>query len=86
MAAKKAYAKGARVRWGGGLQMRVCRDIKVVIIGESGVGKTAIMQRFVENKFNKTVQTLGVSFVVKEHRGLHMAIWVSIARATSCAY
>jgi GTPase SAR1 family protein len=50
--------------------------MKIVIIGSSGVGKTAMMQRFVENKFSSTAQTIGVSFVVKEHRGLHLAIWV----------
>jgi GTPase SAR1 family protein len=54
----------------------MCRDVKVVIIGDSGVGKTALMQRFVDNTFAKTQQTLGVSFVVKEHRGVHLAIWV----------
>ena len=34
------------------------------------------MQRFAENKFAKTINTLGVSFVVKEHRGVSLAIWV----------
>ena len=31
--------------------------------GEAGVGKTALMQRYVENTFSQTIQTIGVSFV-----------------------
>ena len=37
--------------------------IKIVLIGESGVGKTCIISQFVENKFNEDIQiTLGADF------------------------
>lgn len=43
---------------------RVC---KIVIIGETGVGKTCIMIRFVQNRFNKNqLSTIGASFAEKE--------------------
>lgn len=40
---------------------------KIIIIGDSGVGKTNIMSRFVSNSFsNDTKITLGVDFVIKD--------------------
>jgi Ras-related protein Rab-21 len=41
--------------------------VKVVLLGEGAVGKTSIVLRYVENKFNdKHVQTLQVgSFAIK---------------------
>eukprot|EP00054_Salpingoeca_dolichothecata_P004474 m.30747 g.30747 ORF g.30747 m.30747 type:complete len:207 (+) comp14627_c0_seq2:1-621(+) len=50
-------------------------DLKIVIIGESGVGKTAIMHKFVHDDFQSSKATIGVSFVLKEWKGLHLAIW-----------
>eukprot|EP00053_Salpingoeca_punica_P019914 m.204564 g.204564 ORF g.204564 m.204564 type:complete len:217 (+) comp17747_c0_seq1:3412-4062(+) len=52
-------------------------DIKIVIIGDSGVGKTAMMQRFVTDVFlDKQIEsTIGVSFIMKEWKGLHLALW-----------
>eukprot|EP00052_Salpingoeca_macrocollata_P001226 m.24498 g.24498 ORF g.24498 m.24498 type:complete len:211 (-) comp11208_c0_seq1:78-710(-) len=52
-------------------------DVKIVIIGDQNVGKTALMQRFVHDCFDKTQlkSTIGVSFVLKEWKGLHLAIW-----------
>lgn len=39
--------------------------LKIVIIGDSGVGKTAIRNWFVHEKFLKTKQTLGADFMSK---------------------
>ncbi len=37
--------------------------VKILILGESGVGKSSILQRFVEDKFNPTfTTTLGVDY------------------------
>ena len=40
--------------------------IKIVLIGESGVGKTSIIERFIENKFEENIDpSLGGSFFEK---------------------
>ena len=39
---------------------------KILTIGESGVGKTCILRRFVDNKFSKThLATIGIDFKAK---------------------
>lgn len=41
--------------------------LKVVILGDSNVGKSCLMNRFVSNSFNDhTLHTLGVEFLQKE--------------------
>ena len=41
-------------------------QIKLVLLGETGVGKTSIMQRFVENKFeDKSTASIGIDFSFK---------------------
>lgn len=40
-------------------------NIKVVLLGNSGVGKTCLLQRFVNNKFSDTPATIGATFVSK---------------------
>lgn len=41
--------------------------LKVVILGDSNVGKSCLMNRFVSNTFNDhTLHTLGVEFLQKE--------------------
>ena len=42
-------------------------EFKIILIGEPGVGKTAIMNKFILNEFKSSYQTtLGVEFKVKE--------------------
>ena len=44
-------------------------SFKVLTIGESGVGKTAIMKRYVENKYPKQhLSTIGVDYLSKDLR------------------
>ncbi|BET02186.1 RAB24, member RAS oncogene family [Nesidiocoris tenuis] len=55
-------------------------DAKIVIVGSSGAGKTALMERFVYSKFTQVrVQTIGATYVSKEvFRGkesIHLSIW-----------
>ena len=41
--------------------------LKVVIIGDAGVGKTSLLKRYVENKFSKEYRvTLGADFLNKK--------------------
>ena len=54
--------------------------IKLIIIGDSGVGKTNILTQFCENIFKDThVATIGVDFNVKtiqiEDKKLKLQIW-----------
>ena len=53
---------------------------KVVLIGETGVGKTSIISYFKDGKFNDSVEsTISVSFVSKEMnfngRNITLDIW-----------
>ncbi|KAI5952409.1 hypothetical protein KGF54_003276 [Candida jiufengensis] len=41
--------------------------LKVIILGDSGVGKTSLMQQFVNNKFSQQYKaTIGADFLTKE--------------------
>ncbi|KAJ7179442.1 P-loop containing nucleoside triphosphate hydrolase protein [Mycena filopes] len=41
-------------------------DSKIVIMGNSGVGKTSLLQRYTNNKFERTTSTSGAFFVTKK--------------------
>ena len=59
------------------------KDCKVVLLGESGVGKTSIISRFIHDIFNKEVLTsTSSSFVSKEivfkeyqNQAINFVIW-----------
>jgi small GTP-binding protein len=43
------------------------KEVKVILLGETGVGKTSIINRFISNEFiNDNTITLGSSFSTKE--------------------
>lgn len=45
------------------------KKAKTVILGDVGVGKTSIIQRYCKGTFNKkTTHTLGVDFVTKKEK------------------
>ncbi|KAI5955683.1 YPT53 [Candida jiufengensis] len=56
---------------------------KVVVLGESSVGKTSLVHRFTSNKFNNhTSNTIGAAFITKEfsstkepERKINLEIW-----------
>ena len=58
------------------------KGCKVVLIGESGVGKTSIISRYITNTFkSQMVSTLGANFVTKnvimedENQSIKFEIW-----------
>lgn len=43
------------------------RVVKVILLGDGGVGKTCLMTRFVHNKYDdQTYHTIGVEFLTRE--------------------
>lgn len=40
----------------------ISKFFKIVVIGDSGVGKTALIQRLTDNKFSQTSATVGVQY------------------------
>eukprot|EP00161_Ancyromonas_sigmoides_P024742 TRINITY_DN8139_c0_g1_i2.p2 TRINITY_DN8139_c0_g1~~TRINITY_DN8139_c0_g1_i2.p2 ORF type:complete len:262 (-),score=112.49 TRINITY_DN8139_c0_g1_i2:34-768(-) len=40
-------------------------DVKVVVLGQQGVGKTCLVSRYVDDKFEVTKPTVGAAFVLK---------------------
>jgi Ras-related protein Rab-7A len=54
--------------------------LKVIILGDSGVGKTSLMNRFVKNKFNMHYKaTIGADFMTKDitihDKSVTLQIW-----------
>ncbi len=50
-------------------------DLKIVVMGHGGVGKTTLIHRYIHNDFAETVSTLGASFVLKKWRKYYFGIW-----------
>ncbi|XP_072032268.1 ras-related protein Rab-20-like [Amphiura filiformis] len=50
-------------------------DVKVVILGDAGVGKTTFIRRYVERQFTENVSTVGAAFIMKQWANRHIAIW-----------
>lgn len=54
--------------------------VKILIIGDSGVGKTCLLMRFCENMFtNNHLTTIGIDFKMKtieiDSKKIKMQIW-----------
>jgi Ras-related protein Rab-7A len=70
--------------------------LKVIILGDSGVGKTSLMNQYVNQKFsNQYKATIGADFLTKEvmidDRLVTMQIWDTAGQVrpfliTSCRY
>ncbi len=54
--------------------------VKIILLGDSGVGKTSLMNQYVHNKFtNQYKATIGADFLTKDvlvdNRLVRMQIW-----------
>ena len=59
---------GGQQQWGGSSRQREQYDFlfKIVLVGDSGVGKTNLLLRFAKNEFNlESKSTIGVEFATK---------------------
>ncbi|CAE6455675.1 unnamed protein product [Rhizoctonia solani] len=61
-------------------QLPVLKDINVVIIGDSGVGKSALVKRFANDTFDSALTvTIGVEYLVKnvyfDDRAVQLKLW-----------
>ena len=51
-------------------------DRKIVILGDSGVGKTSLLRRYIDHVFIMGApETIGAAFFVKQWKGLNFALW-----------
>lgn len=85
----RAFGGGARLSsgaWGarrdrrGGQEGASCGkmrkpDGKIVLLGDMNVGKTSLLQRYMERRFPDTVSTVGGAFYLKQWRSYNISIW-----------
>ncbi|ELW47471.1 Ras-related protein Rab-20 [Tupaia chinensis] len=50
-------------------------DGKVVLLGDVNVGKTSLLQRYMERRFPDTVSTVGGAFYLKQWRSFTISLW-----------
>jgi len=50
-------------------------DLKVIIVGDADVGKTCLLLRYMEKRFNAVGSTIGASFLLKHWNDHSIAIW-----------
>lgn len=50
-------------------------DGKVVLLGDMNVGKTSLLHRYMEKRFQETVSTVGGAFYLKQWGPYNISIW-----------
>ncbi|KAM5311856.1 ras-related protein Rab-20 [Glossophaga mutica] len=55
-------------------------DGKIVLLGDMNVGKTSLLQRYMERRFADTVSTVGGAFYLKQWRSYNLSIWDTAGR------
>ncbi|KAJ8322058.1 hypothetical protein KUTeg_000529 [Tegillarca granosa] len=51
------------------------KDLKVIILGDYAVGKTAFICRYIEGKFKTQEPTIGAAFFLKQWGPYNIAVW-----------
>ncbi|XP_019740235.1 ras-related protein Rab-20 [Hippocampus comes] len=55
-------------------------DVKVVLLGDTNVGKTSLLHRYTERKFKDTISTVGGAFFLKQWGPYNVSIWDTAGR------
>ncbi|XP_005999452.1 ras-related protein Rab-20 [Latimeria chalumnae] len=55
-------------------------DVKVVLLGDMNVGKTSLLHRYTERKFQDTTSTVGGAFFLKQWGPYNISIWDTAGR------
>eukprot|EP00002_Diphylleia_rotans_P034212 TRINITY_DN7332_c0_g1_i1.p1 TRINITY_DN7332_c0_g1~~TRINITY_DN7332_c0_g1_i1.p1 ORF type:complete len:219 (+),score=47.21 TRINITY_DN7332_c0_g1_i1:104-760(+) len=50
-------------------------DLKIVLLGSQGVGKTSLVHSFMSKSFSNHAPTVGALFSLYKHEGLNIGIW-----------
>lgn len=50
-------------------------DLKVVMVGDSSVGKTCLVLRYIDRQFQESISTIGACFILKHWGHYNIAIW-----------
>lgn len=59
-------------------------DGKIVLLGDMNVGKTSLLQRYMERRFPDTVSTVGGAFYLKQWRSFNISIWDTAGKDWRC--
>lgn len=59
-------------------------DGKVVLLGDMNVGKTSLLHRYMERRFQDTVSTVGGAFYLKQWGPYNISIWDTAGGPRGC--
>ena len=57
------------------MKQKNSKSNKIVIIGDTNVGKTCIIERLINNTFGNTKSTIGASYTDIKIKGINLKIW-----------
>lgn len=58
------------------------KTVSIVVIGSTGAGKTSLIRRYIEGKFEESANhTVGMAFYTKVHLDFKVNIWDTASAA-----